>query len=194
MENIHIRVAEPADAAALLEIYAPYVRETAITFEYDVPTVDEFADRIRRTLEHYPYLVAVQGEVILGYAYAGVFKGRPAYDWAAETSIYIDRSLRRTGLGRKLYQALEELLKKQNILNVYACIAYPAEEDAYLTRDSVDFHSHMGYRLVGQFRQCGYKFDRWYDMVWMERMIGNHVSGQPPVKWFSELPDVSRRV
>ena len=91
------------------ESEAPYVEETAITFEYEVPSVEEFRSRIRRTLEKYPYIVAQRGEDILGYAYTGVFKGRAAYDWAVETTIYLDRTQRRTGLGRRLYQALEDI-------------------------------------------------------------------------------------
>ena len=156
-----------ADAEALLRIYAPYVRETAITFEYEVPSPEEFQSRIRRTLEKYPYLIAEREGHCVGYAYAGAFHARAAYDWAVETSVYVERGLRRQGVGQRLYTALEEILTLQNILNLNACIAYPAEEDPYLTRDSADFHQRLSYQLVGRFHQCGYKFGRWYDMIWM---------------------------
>ena len=179
MENtLVIRSAKLTDAANLLAIYAPYVERTAITFEYKVPSVEEFKKRISNTLEKYPYIVACQKEKIVGYAYAGSFQERAAYAWSVETSIYVDKSLKRTGVGGQLHRALEEELKKRGFLNMNACIAYPEHEDEYLTRDSVEFHKHMGYRLVGKFTQCGYKFGRWYSMVWMENLIGQHKAVQ----------------
>lgn len=179
MENAcKIRVASPEDAEALLRVYAPYVEKTAVTFEYDVPSVREFAGRIEKTLRRYPYLVAEEDGAVLGYAYAGAFNARAAYDWAAEISVYVAEDARRRGLGKRLYGALERALAAQNILNLNACIAYPAGADPYLTRDSVEFHQRLGYRLVGRFTKCGYKFGRWYDMVWMEKHIGHH-GGRP---------------
>ena len=163
--KIRIRPAKPEDAEKLLAIYAPYVEKTAITFEYEVPTVEEFRERIHNTLKKYPYLVAEQGGEPVGYAYVGPFHDRPAYDWAVETSIYVDQNKKRMGIGKKLHEALEEELRNRGFLNMNACIAYPAQEDEYLTRNSVEFHAHLGYRMVGQFHQCGYKFHRWYDMV-----------------------------
>ena len=174
MNELTIRTARESDAEALLKIYAPYVTGTAITFEYDVPSVEEFRSRINRTREKYPYLVAEMDGVPVGYAYAGVFKGRAAYDWAVETSIYVSQDRKRCGIGRQLYQELEKRLKEQNILNLYACVAYTRAEDEYLTNDSVAFHQKSGYTLVGEFHRCGYKFNRWYDMVWMEKFIGEH--------------------
>ena len=137
IEEIKIRTAAPSDAAALLSIYAPYVTKTAITFEYVVPSIDEFRGRITHTLRKYPYLVAEAKDEILGYAYAGSFVDRAAYDWSAEATIYIRQDLHRLGLGRLLYDALEAVLRKMNILNVYACIAYPDPEDEFLTKNSV---------------------------------------------------------
>lgn len=188
--SITIRMANPADAQALLNIYAPYVINTAITFEYDVPSVEEFASRIAHTLEKYPYLIAEEGGNILGYAYASPFHDRPAYDWAVETSIYVDQNIKHRGIGRKLHDALESTLREQGILNMNACIAYPPEEDEHLDKNSVEFHAHMGYRLVGEFYKCGYKFNRWYNMVWMEKLIGEHLSDQKPPK-FNRLTKIS---
>lgn len=182
-----IRVATPQDAEVLLAIYAPYVTDTAITFEYEVPSLTEFRERIRHTLERYPYLVMEQDGEILGYAYAGPFKERAAYDWAVETTIYVKQGMKKQGIGRKLYQVLEDTLIRQNILNLNACIGYPTVEDEYLTRNSMEFHQHLGYRLVGQFYQCGYKFGRWYDMVWMEKLVGEHGVEPVRVKPFPEL-------
>ncbi len=188
--SITIRMANPADAQALLNIYAPYVINTAITFEYDVPSVEEFASRIAHTLEKNPYLIAEEGGNILGYAYASPFHDRPAYEWAVETSIYVDQNIKHRGIGRKLHDALESTLREQGILNMNACIAYPPEEDEHLDKNSVEFHAHMGYRLVGEFYKCGYKFNRWYNMVWMEKLIGEHLSDQKPPK-FNRLTKVS---
>lgn len=173
-DGIRIREAMEEDAARLLEIYAYYVEKTAITYEYDVPSLEEFKGRIRHIKERYPYLVIETNGVIEGYAYAGVFKDRAAYDRSCEMTIYLDRSAAGKGLGRKLYEALEEALKAQGILNLYACIGYPDAPDEYLDYNSEQFHSHMGYQTVGTFHQCGYKFGRWYSMIWMEKMIGEH--------------------
>ena len=172
--GVIIRKAVIKDASALLEIYRPYVEKTAITFEYDVPSVEEFRCRIEGVMKRYPYLVAEQNGVIVGYAYASVFKERAAYDRCVETSIYIEENARGNGIGNTLYLALEEELKKQGIINAYACIGYTENEDEYLTNGSMHFHERLGYRLVGRFQQCGYKFNRWYDMIWMEKMLGEH--------------------
>lgn len=107
MGVLTIRTAVRQDAEALLQIYAPYVKNTAITFEYDVPSVEEFAGRISKVLQKYPYLVAeVNGEPV-GYAYAGPFKERAAYDWAVETTVYVRENMKKSGIGRALYTALE---------------------------------------------------------------------------------------
>ena len=166
-----IRSAATDDAQRLLEIYSYYVEDTAISFEYETPSLEEFRGRISQTLEKYPYLVAEENGVIKGYAYAGVFKGRAAYDHCCEVTIYLDRDSKGNGYGRALYEALEEALKKQGIMNLYACIGDPIVEDEYLTKNSEKFHQHMGYTKVGEFHKCGYKFGRWYNMIWMEKIL-----------------------
>ena len=182
--NLTLRIADPhLDAAALLAIYNPYVRETAITFEYDTPTEQDFFNRIENTLKQYPYLVAELDGKPCGYAYAGCFKARAAYQYAVETSIYLIPQAQGKGIGRILYDALEKVLLAQNVYNVNACIAaLPQPQDRvagdyHLTDASVLFHQKLGYSLVGRFHQCAYKFDRWYDMVWMEKML----EGRPGV-------------
>ena len=176
-----IRNAKISDAKRLLEIYDYYVRNTAITFEYDTPSIDEFTARMVNIMKRYPYLVIENDGRIEGYAYAGVFKNRAAYDWSCETTIYVDREARKTGMGRMLYEALEEKLKDMGILNMYACIGYPDTEDEYLTKNSAEFHAHLGFSIVGEFHKCGYKFGRWYNMIWMEKMIGEHGKKEPMV-------------
>lgn len=174
MENVEIRTATADDAEAILNIYQYYVENTAISFEYETPSADEFKRRIENTLKKYPYLAAVHNGMIVGYAYAGAFIWRPAYDWSAEATIYVARDERRCGVGRKLYEALERELKSMGILNLYACIGYPEEDDEYLTKNSAQFHEHLGFKLAGRFHKCGRKFGRWYDMIWMEKIIGEH--------------------
>lgn len=182
-----IRLATEQDAEKLVELYAPYVIHTAITFEYTVPTAQEFARRISHVLEKYPYLVAEQRGEIVGYAYAGTFNERAACDWSVEASVYIRQGCTKMGLGRQLYDALEEALAMQNIVNVNACIAVPEAEDEYLTNNSVQFHAHMGYQMVGKFHKCGNKFGRWYHLVWMEKQIGAHREHPPAVKPLEEI-------
>ena len=175
-----IRTASVSDAPALLSIYAPYVEKTAITFEYTVPTPEDFRERIARTLDRYPYLAAECSGTVMGYAYASAFKERAAYDWSVETSIYVRQDLHRGGIGKALYLALEEALKRQHIINVNACIAYPNPE-------SIAFHEHLGYKTVAHFTQCGYKQGHWYDMIWMEKMLAPHPAQPQPIIPFSEI-------
>lgn len=184
-----IRIARPEDAPVLLDIYAPYVEKTAISFEYEVPSVDEFQKRMKNILVKYPYLVAEKDGEICGYAYTHAFVGRAAYDHCAETTIYLKEGKLKMGVGKKLYRALEDISELQNIYNLYACVGYPETEDAYLTMNSVQFHEHLGYRLIGNFRKCGYKFDTWYDMVWMEKILSEHPEDPKTVVRFPELSE-----
>lgn len=169
-----IRSANVDDAARILGVYAFYVENTAISFECETPSLDEFASRIASTLKKYPYVVLEEGGKILGYAYAGPFKARAAYDRSCEVSIYVKRDAQGRGYGRALYEHLEERLRELGILNLYACIASPIVEDEYLTRNSELFHAHLGFVRVGVFHKCACKFGRWYNMIWMEKFIGEH--------------------
>ena len=176
MGAFEIRSATPDDAGQLLEIYSHYVTNTAVSFEYEVPSLKEFKSRIEGILKKYPYLCVVEDGKILGYAYANTFKERKAYQKCVELSIYLSKGCQRRGYGRALYEALESRLKKIGILNAYACIATTEIEDEYLTNNSVHFHSHLGFKKCGEFKKCGIKFGRWYDMVWMEKMLGEHIN------------------
>ena len=177
---MNIRIATSDDAKELLNIYKYYVENTAITFEYDVPSIEEFSERIKNTLKKYPYLIAENEDGIYGYAYASAFKSRQAYDWAVETSIYVKNGGSRHGVGTLLYEELEKYLKLQNIINVNACIAYPNEK-------SEEFHKKFGYKTIAHFTKCGYKFGKWHDMIWMEKFIGEHTDTPKSVVPFSEL-------
>lgn len=185
--NVSIRMATEADAEEILKIYSPYVTDTAISFEYEIPSVEEFSSRIRNTLKMYPYIVALEEKQIIGYAYASAFKERAAYNWAVETTIYLKHDCRGKGLGKKLYHALEDILKRQNIINLNACIAYTSVENAYLDNTSMTFHEHLGYSKAAHFTKCGYKFGTWYDMIWMEKLIGEHPDSPDPVIPITEV-------
>ncbi len=169
-----IRDVKVEDAERLLEIYSFYVINTAITFETEVPSLDEFVGRIKRITARYPYLVVEDDGIIYGYAYAGVFKDRAAYDKSCELTVYIDKDVKKKGYGRLLYDALEVRLSEMGIENLYACIGDPVEEDKYLDKNSENFHAHLGFRKIGTFYKCGYKFDTWYNMIWMEKLVGTH--------------------
>lgn len=174
IDDISIRSANPEDAKELLKIYAYYVTDTAISFETEVPSEEEFKLRIEEVLKSYPFIVACKDDEILGYAYLHSFVGRKAYELSAETTIYLNPDKKKMGIGKKLYSVLEDIAKAQNITNLYSCIGYVDKEDEYLNNNSVQFHEHIGFRMVGKFENCGHKFGRWYHMVWMEKIIGEH--------------------
>lgn len=169
---LNIRIAVPEhDAAAIREIYRYYVEKTAVTFEYELPSGAEFIQRIKKTLSRYPYLVAEVDGTVTGYAYAGVFYDRRAYDWCAEMSVYVRHGCHKKGVGSALYAQMEEYLKRQNIVNLFACITHPNEE-------SEAFHEKCGYERKALFEKCGYKLGCWWDIVWMQKVIAE----VPPAK------------
>lgn len=171
---MQIRLATTEDASRLLEIYSFYVENTAVTFEYEPPTLEGFTQRIATVLEKYPYLVVEDEGEIKGFAFAAPLRKRPAYDRAVEVTIYLDRNATKQGYGRALYEELEPRLKALGITNLYACIGDPVEEDEYLTRNSELFHRHMGFDIVGTFHKCGHKYGRWYNVIWAEKIISEH--------------------
>ena len=174
---IEILDAVPNDAEEILAIYAPDDRDTAISFEHEVPTLENFRTRIINTLKKFPYVKAVnkienENNKIVGYAYAGEFKPRKSYEISCEVSIYVQKNFRGHGVGRLLYNELEKKLKTLGILNMYACVAYPEVEDEYLTRNSLNFHEHLGFKIAGHFTNCAKKFGRFYSMVCLEKQVG----------------------
>ena len=169
--DITIRNATPDDAEALLGIYAPYVEQTAITFEIERPTLADFRRRIETISAEFPYLVAETGGRIAGYSYAHRFRERAAYNHCVEMTIYLDRKHRHSGIGKPLYTALEQRLTAMGKRNLCASITWTDEENQYLTHDSIHFHEKMGYTKVAHFHECGRKFNRWFDMIWMEKIV-----------------------
>ncbi len=164
-----IRTVTEDDAERLAEIYSYYVEETAVSFEYEVPSAEEFKNRIKTYTLKYPYLVYERDGKILGYAYANAYSTREAYNWTATTSVYLDKDYRRQGIGRALYNELEARLFDRGIVNILAGVAYADTEDEFLTHDSYHFHKKMGYKEVAHMIKIGKKFDRWYDLLWMQK-------------------------
>lgn len=172
MSRVTVRFAEPErDAAAILRIYAPYIVETAVTFETEIPSEPEFEERVRGIAKQFPYLVVeIDGEIV-GYAYAHRQAERAAYAWNAELSIYLAQAWRHKGLGMLLYALLIELLTMQGYVNLYAVIT--AENEA-----SVAMHHKMGFREIGLHERTGFKFGCWHDVVWMARRTGEGAPGK----------------
>lgn len=159
---LKIRPVTLKDAPELVRIYAPYVEKTAITFEYQIPTIEEFEGRIEKILQRFPYLVAEEDGQVLAYAYGSTYYDRSAYDWAVEVSVYVDQDHRGQGLGSRLYEALEMELEARGYLRFLACIALPNPA-------SIALHEKRGYVKVAHFPKIGYKFDQWHDIVWMTK-------------------------
>lgn len=188
METSCIRIATTDDAAAMAAIYAPYVRETVISFDTSLTTEEEFRDRIVSKLMYYPVLIAESQGRPVGFAYTSAFVGRAAYRFCEETTIYMAKDCRHQGLGGKLYKALEDLCQLRGVITLCACIGVPhGPDDRYLTHNSADFHAHLGYETVGTFDRCGRKFGKWYDMVWMQKHLADHPAQPEEVRPFMDL-------
>lgn len=162
--EIEIRHATPADVSAMLEIYRPHVEEMATSFEYICPSEEEFTERLQGHQKTHPWIVAWQDDVCLGYAYATPWKSRAAYRWSAEVTVYVNASVHRTGVGRKLYEHLFELLEKQGICNLIAGITMPND-------GSVAFHESLGFVKCAEFADVGYKFEKWHSVGYWERRL-----------------------
>lgn len=171
MNELKIREAQEQDAERLLEIYSYYVLNTAVSFEYNVPSLEEFKERIRNTKKKYPYLVCEKDGKIIGYVYAGAYSSRESYSWTVSTSIYVDKQYHRQGVGTLLYKELEIHLKKMGIINLLAGTAFIEKEDEYLTHNSPNFHLKQGYTEAAHMKGIGKKFDRWYDLKWFQKKI-----------------------
>jgi L-amino acid N-acyltransferase YncA len=172
---MRIRMASADDAGAVRDVYAPVIESSAISFELTVPSVDEMAARIAGRQPRYPWLVAEsETDGVVGYAYAGRFSGREAYDWSVETSVYLAEAARGRGVGRSLYDVLLALLAAQGYRQAMAGIALPNPA-------SVALHERVGFAPVGVYRAAGWKFGAWHDVGWWQRpLIDGDAAAQPP--------------
>lgn len=173
-----IRLAREGDIPRILEIYRPYVEQTTVTFEYETPSEEAFLQRFREITERFPFLVWEEENRVLGYAYACLPFSREAYRWLAEPSIYLDREVRGRGIGRKLYTALEEILRLLGYRRSYALIT--SENEA-----SLGFHKALGYRVLAHFPGCAYKMGRQLGVTWMEKCL---ISDEIPSIFPKPLP------
>ncbi len=180
MKNIKIRIAKIKDAPAMLEIYAPYIRDTAITFEYEVPAAEEFASRIENVTRRFPWLICEIDGQTAGYAYASLFRPRAAFQWDAEMSVYLSPEFHRMGIASALYHCLENMLREQGYLNLYALITHPNPV-------SEGFHANHGYRPLGIYQRTGFKFGKWHDLIIMEKQLADLPSEPQPCRTFREV-------
>jgi len=171
--SARIRLASEGDAEAALAIYAPYVRETAISFEVEPPSVDEFARRIATVLAETPWLLCESGGRVVGYAYAGKFHTRAAYRWTVETTVYVDRDHHRRGIGHALYTSLLACLRLQGFGGAVGIIALP-------NAGSVGLHERMGFVRAGVLPAVGWKHGRWHDVGWWRLGLDAVASADPP--------------
>lgn len=173
MSTVHFRRATEDDVVPILAIYAPYVTDSAITFEYDVPSEEEFRQRIRTISTEYPYFVCESDGQIIGYAYAHRHMERAAYQWNAEISIYIRQGFTGKGLGKTMCQALIDLLRLQGIRNVFSCVTIPNERSAHL-------HHSMEFSTEGIFQNAGYKCGKWQTIAWFRKNIAPYTNEPAP--------------
>ena len=175
-----VRIASPGDAGDMLEIYAPFVRGTVVTFENDVPSVDDFARRVAEVLERLPWLACEEAGRVIGYAYACPHRARHAYRWSVETSIYVAEGKRGRGVGRSLYASVLEILRVQGVCNAYAGITLPNAESA-------GFHESFGFRPIGTFPTVGYKHRGWRDVGWWHLRLAEPSAEPPEPRSFPEI-------
>lgn len=180
---VELRVATPADAAAIAAIYAPVIRETVISFETAEVPADAMRQRIETTLARYPWLVAEAAGTVVGYAYATQHRARAAYDWSVDVSVYLAEQARHRRLGRALYVALLDLLTAQGYANAFAGITLP--NDA-----SVGLHETIGFTPVGVYRAVGWKLGAWRDVGWWQCVLSTVAIPPPPVP----LPQLDERI
>ncbi|HRN50438.1 MAG TPA: N-acetyltransferase family protein [Anaerolineales bacterium] len=164
MQNIKLRPAASGDAAAILEIYAPVVRETSASFEIEPPSITDMQSRMLTILADYPWLVAEADSRILGYAYASRHRPRPAYQWVVETSVYVHPQARHKGLATRMYKALLAILQLQGFYKAYAVITLPG-------LSSIGLHESLGFTHFAVYKAVGYKLNTWHDVGWWERVL-----------------------
>ena len=162
-----IRLANPSDASAILDIYAPYILNTSLTFETEVPTIEAFSKRINLYMENYPWLVCEIDGLVAGYAYATQYRERAAYQWCTESSVYIHDQFQQKGIARALYSALFEILKYQGFRTVYAVINLPNIK-------SVAFHEKCGFSWFADYKNVGYKLGQWKTVRWWQWQLNDY--------------------
>ena len=177
-----IRLIRDSDYAGALGVYTPYVLDTVITFEYDVPTLDEFTTRLSNIAKHYPVLVCEVDGVIVAYCYGSIHRVKTAYQWSVESTIYIAEEYHHKGIAAILYTALFDILRLQGFINVYAGISVPDGKSDH-------FHRRFGFTYLGLFEKIGYKHGRWHDLLWFELILSERIDDPPPPIPIIEIQD-----
>ncbi|MDL2250285.1 N-acetyltransferase family protein [Lachnospiraceae bacterium OttesenSCG-928-J05] len=167
------------DSEGIRAVYKPYIK-TPITFEYTLPSETEFRQRVAKISAFYPYLVCEDEGRIVGYAYAGRYRERKAYDWSVELSVYLDPEYTGQGLGKKLYQMLMAILARQGIKTVYGAITLPNSASERL-------HESLGFHKLGVYRNTGFKDGQWYSVIWYEKELAPYDNPPKPVKSIAEV-------
>lgn len=178
--NLQLRFYKEGDEERLLQIYTPYVTHSSVSFEYEIPSLEEWTQRIRSIAEEFPFIVCTDNDEVVGYAYAGKHRSRKAYSWSCECTVYLDAKHHGQRIGRVLYQCLFDLLRLQGYYNVYAAVTVPNPR-------SESFHLACGFSEIGYFTKTGYKFGRWHDTRWFQLHLAEHHTGPAPVVSFSNL-------
>ncbi len=176
----HIRLIREDDITSVLDIYSYYVQNTIISFEYDVPSIEDFSKRIADTVQEFPWLVCLQDNKVIGYAYAHKHRFRSAYQWSPESTVYIAPDFHARGIGRLLYNTLFALLKLQGYFNVFAGVGLPNEK-------SVGFHKATGFEEIGIFKKIGYKHGNWHDTQWFQLQLSEHLIDPPPPRTIDDI-------
>lgn len=182
--NFNIRLINPNDAAATLEIYRPYVEKTIISFEYDAPEISEWQNRIKTITAEYPWIVCEHNNEVIGYAYASKHRYRTAYSWAVESTIYLSEKFHHKGIASVLYETLFELLRLQGYVNVYAGVTVPNIK-------SEKFHLASGFYDIGYFKNIGFKFNEWHDTRWFQLHLTDHPNNPMMPKTIFEVSDTA---
>lgn len=178
--NIKIRLAEESDCQEMLDIYAPFVKETTVSFEYEIPSYDEFKNRIIDVQKKYPWIVCVVDDAIAGYAYASPFNKRSAYEWSVDYSIYVSPTKHKLGIGTALYTCLTDILRFQGFYNAYAGVTSSNNK-------SENFHKSFGFKEVGTYHNAGYKFNNWHHVTWYEYQIADVENPPKKIKFIHEI-------
>lgn len=171
-QEFTIRYVRPADAQGALDVYAPYVLHTAASFEYEVPGIAAFSEKVEKISAQYPWLVCEHNNTIVGYAYASTHRDRTAYQWSPEATVYLDERYHRLGIARLLYNALFDILRLQGYFNIYAGVLMTNEK-------SVAFHKALGFEEIGIYKNIGYKLGEWHSNLWLQLFLQEPVADPP---------------
>lgn len=180
MNDVKIRLAQKSDAATLVAIYAPYIENTSVTFEYEVPTVEEFAARIEKVTEKFPWLICEIDGKIAGYFYAGLYKSRAAFQWDAELSAYLSPDYHRMGIASSLYSCFEAILTEQGYLNLYALITVTNSQ-------SIGLLKKQGFHTLCVYPGVGFKLGEWHDLTVLEKRLAPLPENPHPCRTFREI-------